>query len=127
LSGLGRIVVAEAGIRFLEEGPERAIERPGSGLQQQVRAALRPLHLLRHTVATRLLAFGRAVNAVGTRMRRHTEGLIPVSQTLTCRMALASAAGTEDISSDPKDFGRRFIHQISPHFSYWLVALRLTF
>jgi hypothetical protein len=36
-------------------------------------------------------------------------GLIPVSQTLTCRMALASAAGTEDFSSEPGDFGRRFI------------------
>jgi hypothetical protein len=42
-------------------------------------------------------------------MRRHTMGLIPVSQTLTCRMALASAAGTEDFSSEPGDFGRRFI------------------
>ena len=30
----------------LEERPERAIERPCSGLQQQVRAALRPLYLL---------------------------------------------------------------------------------
>ena len=28
LSGLGRIVVGEAGIPFLEERPERAIERP---------------------------------------------------------------------------------------------------
>jgi hypothetical protein len=31
---------------FLEERPERAVERPGSGLQQQVCAALCPLHLL---------------------------------------------------------------------------------
>ena len=46
LRGLSRIVVGETGIPFLENGPERAIERPGSGLQQQVRAALRPLHLL---------------------------------------------------------------------------------
>lgn len=36
---------------FLEERPERTIERPGSG-QQQVRAAFRPLHLL---------AFGEAL------------------------------------------------------------------
>jgi hypothetical protein len=42
LSGPGRIVVGEAGIPFLEERPERAIERPCSGLQQQVRAALCP-------------------------------------------------------------------------------------
>jgi hypothetical protein len=45
LSGLGRIVVGEAGIPFLEERPQLAIERPRSDLQQQVRAALRPLHL----------------------------------------------------------------------------------
>jgi hypothetical protein len=52
LSGLGRIVVGEAGTLFLEERPERAIERPGLGLQQQVRAARCPLHLL---------AFGEAL------------------------------------------------------------------
>ena len=46
LSWLFRIVVGEAGIPFLEKRSERAIERPGSGLQQQVCAALRPLHLL---------------------------------------------------------------------------------
>jgi hypothetical protein len=34
LGGLGRIVIGEAGIPFLEERSERAIERPGSGLQQ---------------------------------------------------------------------------------------------
>ncbi len=28
---------------------------------------------------------------------------------LVCRMALASDAGTEDFSSEPGDFGRRFI------------------
>ena len=44
--GFSRIVVGKAGIPFLEEGPECAIEHPRSGLQQQVRAALRPLHLL---------------------------------------------------------------------------------
>ena len=43
--GFSRIVVGKAGIPFLEEGPECAIEHPRSGLQQQVRAALRPLHL----------------------------------------------------------------------------------
>jgi len=37
---------------FLEERSERAIERSGSGLQQWVRAALGPLHLL---------AFGEAL------------------------------------------------------------------
>jgi len=36
-------------------------------------------------------------------------GLIPVSQTLTCRIAAASAAGTDDFSFEPGDFGRRFI------------------
>jgi hypothetical protein len=37
-------------------------------------------------------------------------GTDPVSQTLTCRMALASsAAGIEDFSSKPGDLGRRFI------------------
>jgi hypothetical protein len=37
-------------------------------------------------------------------------GLIPLSQTLTCGMALASsAAGIEDFSSKPGDFDRRFI------------------
>src|SRR5271157_4221001 len=46
LSGLSRIIVGETGIPFLEKRAERAIERAGSGLQQQVRAALRPLHLL---------------------------------------------------------------------------------
>ena len=46
LSGLSRIIVGETGIPFLEKRAERAIERAGSGLQQQVRTALRPLHLL---------------------------------------------------------------------------------
>jgi hypothetical protein len=46
LGGLSRIVVGEAGIPFLEERPECSIERASSGLQQKVRAALRPLHLL---------------------------------------------------------------------------------
>ena len=51
----------------------------------------------------------RSVKFAGTRTRRHTIGLIPISQTLTCRIASASAAGTEDFSSEPGDFGRRFI------------------
>jgi hypothetical protein len=49
----------------------------------------------------------RSVKLAGTKTRRHTIGLIPVSQTLTCRTALASAAGTEDFSSESGDFGRR--------------------
>jgi hypothetical protein len=50
-----------------------------------------------------------SVKFAGTKTRRHTMGLMPVSQTLTCRMGLASAAGTEDFSSETGDFGRRFI------------------
>ena len=46
LSGLSSIIVGETGIPFLEKRAERAIERAGSGLQQQVGPALRPLHLL---------------------------------------------------------------------------------
>jgi len=42
LSGLGRIVVGEAGETISRRRPERAVERPCSGLQQQVRATLRP-------------------------------------------------------------------------------------
>jgi hypothetical protein len=36
-------------------------------------------------------------------------GLRPVGQTLTCWMALASAADTKEFSSEPRDCGRRFI------------------
>ena len=46
LSGLGRMVVGEAGIPFLEERPEFPIQRPRSGLPEQVRATLCPSHLL---------------------------------------------------------------------------------
>ena len=42
----------------------------------------------------------------GTRTRRHTMGLIPVSQNLTCRIASASAAR---FSVGTRGFGRRFI------------------
>ena len=47
--GLNRfvsIIVGEPWIPAFEQRPERAIERPGPVLQQQVRAALGPLHLL---------------------------------------------------------------------------------
>ena len=37
----------------------------------------------------------RSVNVAGTRTRRHTIGLMPISQTLTCRTVVASAAGSE--------------------------------
>jgi hypothetical protein len=46
LSGASRIVVCQPGVASLEERPERAIERAPSDLVRQVRAALRPLHLL---------------------------------------------------------------------------------
>ena len=46
LSGLSRIIVGQAGIPFLKERPERAVECVRPDLQQQVRAAFRPLHLL---------------------------------------------------------------------------------
>jgi hypothetical protein len=51
----------------------------------------------------------RSVNVVGTRTRRHTMGLMPTSQTLTCRIALASAARSEEVTSGTEGFGRRFI------------------
>lgn len=40
------IVVGHSGIPALEGRTERAVERPGSGLQEQVRAGPAPLHLL---------------------------------------------------------------------------------
>jgi hypothetical protein len=46
----------------------------------------------------------RSVNVVGTRTRRQTMGLMPTSQTLTCRIALASAAGSEGITSGTEGF-----------------------
>ena len=46
LSGSGRVVICQAGIPFLKERPERAVEGASSRLQQKVRTALRPLHLL---------------------------------------------------------------------------------
>ena len=46
LSGVSRIVVGKTRIPFFEEGPERAVERAGSDLQQEMCATLRPLHLL---------------------------------------------------------------------------------
>ena len=49
------------------------------------------------------------MNVVGTRTRRHTIGLIPTSQTLTCRIASASAASSEGFASGTRGFGRRFI------------------
>jgi len=36
-------------------------------------------------------------------------GVMPVSQTLACRTALASAVGTKDFSFKLGDFGRCFI------------------
>src|SRR5271156_5762941 len=59
----------------------------------------------------------RSVKVVGTRTRRHTMGLTPTSQTLTCRIALASAAGSEGVTSRAEGFGRRFIrpdYRLSP-------------
>jgi hypothetical protein len=44
--GLFHGIVGKAGIPFLEERPERTVEHSCTGLQQQVRAALRALHLL---------------------------------------------------------------------------------
>ncbi len=46
LSRLVSIVVGQPWIPALEQRPERAVERPRSSLQQQMRAALGPLHLL---------------------------------------------------------------------------------
>jgi hypothetical protein len=44
--GVGIVVVGEAGIPSLEEGPQRTVKGTCSRLQQQVRASRRPLHLL---------------------------------------------------------------------------------
>jgi len=46
LSRLAFIIVGEPRIPALEQRSERAVERLRSGLQQQVRAALGPLHLM---------------------------------------------------------------------------------
>ncbi len=46
LIGAGSIAVSESGIPALEQGPERAVEGARASLQQQVRSATRPLHLL---------------------------------------------------------------------------------
>ena len=46
VSRLVSIVVGQPRIPALEQCPERAVECPGSGLQQQMGAALGPLHLL---------------------------------------------------------------------------------
>jgi hypothetical protein len=40
------VIVGKPRIPALEQWPKRAVERPRSGLQQQMRAALGPLHLL---------------------------------------------------------------------------------
>src|SRR5208282_2003103 len=48
----------------------------------------------------------RSVKLDGTRTRRYTIGLIPVSQNLTWRIALASAAR---FSVGTRGFGRRFM------------------
>lgn len=46
LTGAGSVVVGQARIPALEQQPEGAVEGAGAGLQQQVGAALGPLHLL---------------------------------------------------------------------------------
>ena len=56
------------------------------------------------------------MNVAGTRTRRHTMGLIPTNQTLTCRIASSPAAATAatDFSSDRGSFDRRFIQPDLP-------------
>ena len=49
------------------------------------------------------------MNVAGTRMRRHTIGLMPTSQTLICRTVLASAAGSEGGATATEGISRRFI------------------
>lgn len=44
--GIGGVVIGQAGIPSLKQRPQRAVEGAGASLQQQVRAARRPLHLL---------------------------------------------------------------------------------
>ncbi len=46
LDRLVSIVVGQPRMPAFEQWPERAVECPGSSLQQQVRPALGPLHLL---------------------------------------------------------------------------------
>jgi hypothetical protein len=53
------------------------------------------------------------LNVVGTRTRRHTMGLIPANQTLTCRIASSPATAT-GFSSDAGSFDRRFIQPDLP-------------
>ena len=49
------------------------------------------------------------MNVAGTRTRRHTIGLMPTSQTLTCRTVLASAAVSEGGATATEGISRRFI------------------
>ena len=60
----------------------------------------------------------RSVNVAGTWPRRQTIGLMPTSQTLTCRTALAFAAGSEKGTTATEGFSRRFIrpdYRLSAH------------
>src|SRR5215210_163416 len=56
LSSAVSVVVGETWIPALEQGPERAVKRPRARLQQQVGAALGPLHLL--TLSKALADYG---------------------------------------------------------------------
>src|SRR4051812_1043996 len=56
LSSAVSVVVGETWIPALEQRPERAVKRPRARLQQQVGAALGPLHLL--TLSKALADYG---------------------------------------------------------------------
>ena len=51
----------------------------------------------------------RSVKLAGTRTRRHTIGLIPTSQILTCRTASAFTTPSEEGATAAGGFSRRFI------------------
>jgi hypothetical protein len=57
----------------------------------------------------------RSVNVAGTRTRRQIIGLIPASQTLTCRIASPSAIAGEGFSSTRGSFDCRFIQPDLSH------------
>jgi hypothetical protein len=60
------------------------------------------------------LSSSRSVNVAGTRTRRQIIGLIPVSQTLICRIAASSATGGGSSSSTRDSFYGRFIQPDLP-------------
>jgi hypothetical protein len=59
------------------------------------------------------------VKFAGTTTRRHTIGLMPVSQTLTCRIASLSDAGTEPFLPHRETSAAVSSGQINPYLAGW--------